>query len=192
VLHLTDQLWLADLLGYARGGRLLTVEHMMRLHYEKTLHVYQMVELTISRLRGLGHVGRRRILIKTRRRIDDDFTAIDGKVYLRDRELWRKDDLGLRLFRMCRTAQVRGLRISFELQREIAGSPHAGRFAFHVLSDTDEEFLFDQQSDPLELENRIADPAQTEVLNSLRTALTDWMKEIGDRPYPHPAPTAAY
>jgi arylsulfatase A-like enzyme len=60
-----------------------------------------------------------------------------------------------------------------------------------VLSDADEEFLFDQQTDPLELHNRIADPEQAAVLDSLRTALAGWMKEIGDRPYPNRAAAAA-
>ena len=53
-----------------------------------------------------------------------------------------------------------------------------------ILSDTDEEFLFDQQEDPFELTNRIADPSLTPVLHKLRSELTGWMKLIGDRPYP--------
>lgn len=124
VLHLTDQLWLADLLGYARGGRLLAVEHMMRLHYQKTLRVHQMVDLAIHRMRGLGYIGRRRILVKTRRRIDDDFVVIDGRVYLGNRDFWHQDDAPLRLMRLCRTAQRRGLRLGLELQRSIAYHAH--------------------------------------------------------------------
>jgi len=53
-----------------------------------------------------------------------------------------------------------------------------------ILSDLDEEFLFDQQNDPFELNNRAADPELAPVLNKLRGKLSQWMKEIGDRPYP--------
>jgi arylsulfatase A-like enzyme len=53
-----------------------------------------------------------------------------------------------------------------------------------ILSDSDEEFLFDQKNDPFELNNRIADPELAPVLHKLRSELTQWMKEIGDRPYP--------
>jgi arylsulfatase A-like enzyme len=53
-----------------------------------------------------------------------------------------------------------------------------------ILSDADEEFLFDQQEDPLELENRIADPSLEKIIEPLRAALADWMATIGDRPYP--------
>nr|MDA3961015.1 hypothetical protein [Planctomycetota bacterium] len=123
-LRLTDQLWLADQLGYSRGGRLLAVEHMMRLHYEKTLHVHQMVDITVNRMRGLGYVGRRRILIKSRRRMDDDFSSIDGRVYLANRDFWQYPDAPLRLMKMFRLAQRRGLRIGLELQREIKYRAH--------------------------------------------------------------------
>lgn len=53
-----------------------------------------------------------------------------------------------------------------------------------ILSDTDEEYLFDQQDDPFELTNRIADPELASVLGKLRTELAAWMKSIGDRAYP--------
>ncbi len=53
-----------------------------------------------------------------------------------------------------------------------------------ILSDADEEYLFDQQEDPFELTNRIVDPALAPVRDKLRTELTAWMKSIGDRPYP--------
>lgn len=53
-----------------------------------------------------------------------------------------------------------------------------------ILSDTDEEYLFDQQEDPFELTNRIADPAFAPVLDMLRAELAAWMKSIGDRAYP--------
>ncbi len=53
-----------------------------------------------------------------------------------------------------------------------------------ILSDQDEEFLFDQQNDPFELNNRVADPELAPVLDKLRSELSEWMKEIGDRPYP--------
>ena len=53
-----------------------------------------------------------------------------------------------------------------------------------ILSDRDEEFLFDQQKDPFELNNRIADPELAPVLDQLRSELSEWMKKLGDRPYP--------
>lgn len=53
-----------------------------------------------------------------------------------------------------------------------------------ILSDTDEEFLFDQQEDPFELQNRVDDPELVPVLQELRGALAQWMKSIGDRTYP--------
>jgi len=53
-----------------------------------------------------------------------------------------------------------------------------------ILSDTDEEFLFDQQDDPFELNNRITDPKLAPELGKLRAELATWMKAIGDRAYP--------
>ncbi|MDX1565188.1 MAG: hypothetical protein R3236_07270, partial [Phycisphaeraceae bacterium] len=54
-----------------------------------------------------------------------------------------------------------------------------------ILSDANEEFLFDQQGDSFELNNRAADPELAPVLSRLRKELSQWMKSIGDRPYPH-------
>lgn len=53
----------------------------------------------------------------------------------------------------------------------------------YVLTDTDEEYLFDEQKDFDELKNVIGvDDADTKtVLAKLRPALIDWMKTIGDR-----------
>ncbi len=61
-----------------------------------------------------------------------------------------------------------------------------------ILSDADEEFLFDQRDDPFELTNRADDPTLAPVLNTLRKDLSVWMKRIGDRPYPnrHESPPA--
>lgn len=53
-----------------------------------------------------------------------------------------------------------------------------------ILSDADEEFLFDQQDDPFELTNRVGDPALASTLSELRTRLAAWMKSTNDRPYP--------
>jgi arylsulfatase A-like enzyme len=53
-----------------------------------------------------------------------------------------------------------------------------------ILSDTDEEFLFDEQDDPFELTNRRDDPGLAPVLARLRRELAGWMKTIGDRSYP--------
>ena len=52
-----------------------------------------------------------------------------------------------------------------------------------ILSDANEEFLFDQQDDPFELTNRREDPSLAQVLDKLRGGLSGWMKTIGDRPY---------
>ena len=53
-----------------------------------------------------------------------------------------------------------------------------------ILSDKNEEFLFDQEKDPFELNNRIDDPELAPVLKKLRSELSQWMKFIGDRAYP--------
>lgn len=53
-----------------------------------------------------------------------------------------------------------------------------------ILSDANEEFLFDQQDDPFELTNRRDDPAIAPVLDKLRAELAGWMKTTEDRPYP--------
>jgi arylsulfatase A-like enzyme len=55
-----------------------------------------------------------------------------------------------------------------------------------ILSDADEEFLFDQEADPLELRNRSDDPDLAAVLGNLRSELSAWMTASGDRPYPRP------
>jgi arylsulfatase A-like enzyme len=53
-----------------------------------------------------------------------------------------------------------------------------------ILSTADEEFLFDQEKDPAELTNRIADSELQPIVKKLRSELSEWMKSIGDRPYP--------
>jgi arylsulfatase A-like enzyme len=52
-----------------------------------------------------------------------------------------------------------------------------------ILSDADEEFLFDEHDDPFELYNRHDDPSLAPVLDKLRGELAKWMKTTGDRPY---------
>lgn len=125
VLRLPDQLHLADLLGYSPGGRVKAVEHMMIGHYGHVAVVNEMAELVVSRLHALGHVGARRlILIKTRKRLDDDFSVIDGRVYLSRPGLWEEPGLGRRLMNMCRLAAERRLRLSIELRRDIGANLH--------------------------------------------------------------------
>jgi len=53
----------------------------------------------------------------------------------------------------------------------------------YVLSDVDEEYYFDELSDPWELSNLFEsqDSDTNAVLRELQQALTDWMEEIGDR-----------
>ena len=58
-----------------------------------------------------------------------------------------------------------------------------------ILSDANEEFLFDQQEDPFELTNRRDDPSLASVLANLRSELAAWMKTIQDRPYLAGAPS---
>ncbi|MFZ9746853.1 MAG: sulfatase [Opitutaceae bacterium] len=53
-----------------------------------------------------------------------------------------------------------------------------------VLSDADEEYLFDLAADPLELRNLRPDPAAAPALQRLRGALAGWMRRQHDRPYP--------
>jgi len=53
-----------------------------------------------------------------------------------------------------------------------------------ILSDANEEFLFDLKEDPFELTNRRDDPDLAPTLAKHRQELADWMKSIGDRPYP--------
>jgi len=50
-----------------------------------------------------------------------------------------------------------------------------------ILTDTNEEYLFDQQNDPSELRNRIDDPELKPVADELRRELGKWMQQIGDR-----------
>ena len=119
LLQLPDQVRIATQLGYQDVSRLRAVEHLMKRHYAFVLHVHQLVDLTISRLRALGHLGRKPILVLSRRVLDADFTAVDGRVYLGRKDFWSLHDAGARLIRMCRLAQSRDMRISFELQRAI-------------------------------------------------------------------------
>jgi arylsulfatase A-like enzyme len=54
----------------------------------------------------------------------------------------------------------------------------------YVLTGTNEEYLFDIQSDPFELENLINDPDYVTVRDQLRAKLEAWMLNIGDRTFP--------
>ena len=53
----------------------------------------------------------------------------------------------------------------------------------YVLSDVDQEYYFDEQSDPGEQRNLFEnqDSESSVVLRKLQQALSDWMVEIGDR-----------
>ncbi len=117
--QLADQVRIAKQLGYADVSRLSAVEHFMKLHYAKVLHVHQIVDLALSRARAKGHLGRRPILIKTRRKLDEDFVAVDGQVYPSHDAWWQKPDWVRRIFSVCRLAQDRKLTLSLEFQRQI-------------------------------------------------------------------------
>ncbi len=53
-----------------------------------------------------------------------------------------------------------------------------------VLTGVNEQYLFDDQEDPLEQHNLIDNPSLTPVRDHLRAQLAAWMKQIGDREYP--------
>lgn len=120
-LQLADQVRIATQLGYSDVSKLRAVEHFMKLHYAQMRHVHQMVDLAISRLKAKNYLGRWTLLIKTRRRLTDDSSIIQGQAYLhvQPEEFWSRPDVALRLFTMCRAAQVQGARLSLELQRAI-------------------------------------------------------------------------
>ena len=111
------------------------------------MRVHQTVELTLSRLHALGHLGRKPILILSRRTLNDDFVAVEGRVYLSRKDgFWNTADAGARLLRMCRLAQSRDFGISLELQRDIRTNlavitdetrhdPAIGRVFLEILGD---------------------------------------------------------
>ncbi len=119
IFQLPDQVLIAKKLGYEAVSQLRAVEHFMKHHYAQVLHVHQTVELAVSRLKATGHLGRWTLLIKTRKTIDKDFSAVQGQVYVSNLEFWSLPDAAARLLRMCRVAQQKGLRLSLELQRVI-------------------------------------------------------------------------
>ncbi len=121
VFQLTDQVKVADLLGYADVSRLRAVEHFMKSHYGQVRHVQQVLELAASRLEAKGFLGRRLLpLIATRKALCPGFAIIAGHVYLADDGFWRQPRAGARLIEMCREAQLRKVRLSVEVQRAIA------------------------------------------------------------------------
>jgi [protein-PII] uridylyltransferase len=146
VWQLADQVRIAQLMGYSDVSRLRAVEHLMRHHYNQVLHVHQMVDLVASRLHAKGHLGRKPVLLRSRKVLTPDFTAIQGQVHLADPHLWEQPDAALRLLRGCREAQRAGARLSFELQRAIRGNlevvddavrhhPEAARLFLAMLGD---------------------------------------------------------
>ena len=56
----------------------------------------------------------------------------------------------------------------------------------YMLSDANEEGLFDLRSDPYEMNNLVKEPKAKLQLDSLRRSLATWMDQIGDR---HPRPS---
>ncbi|MFW5829492.1 MAG: [protein-PII] uridylyltransferase [Planctomycetota bacterium] len=116
---LRDQLRIAGQLGYSEANHLRAVELMMRDYYLLLRQVVQLMDLTISHLTNHGHLGRRRLLIKTRRRVSPGFVAVAGKVYCTDQDLWERSDCCLSLMRMCRATQRAGFRLSYVLKRSM-------------------------------------------------------------------------
>ena len=124
IFQLPDQVRVSKIYGWADVSRLRSVEHFMKRHYAQVRHVHQMVDLAISRLTALGHLGPRQILIKSRKIIDEDFVVIQEHVYLAHKNFWLHENVGARLLRLCRAAQRREVRLSLELQREIRENLH--------------------------------------------------------------------
>ena len=124
VFQLADQVRVARLYGWGDVSRLRAVEHFMKKYYAQVRHVHQMVDLAISRLDALGYLGRKLILIKSRKVIDDDFVIVQDQVYVGHKELWQHADAGARVLRVCREAQRRDARLSLELQRDIRANLH--------------------------------------------------------------------
>lgn len=120
VFQLADQVRVAKQYGYGDVSHLRAVEHFMRRHYAQVRQVHQIVDLTVSRLTALGHLGPKPLLVKTRVFVGGGtFSIIADQVYLAERGFWRAPDAGVRLLTLCREAQQRGARLSYELQREI-------------------------------------------------------------------------
>ena len=119
VFQLPDQVRVAKLFGWGDVSRLRAVEHYMKQHYALVRHVHQMVDLAISRLTAKGHLGRRPILIKSRKVIDEDFVMVQVQVYHARPDFWSQADAGRRIIRMAREAQKRDARLSLELQRDL-------------------------------------------------------------------------
>jgi [protein-PII] uridylyltransferase len=124
VWQLADQVRIAKLYGYSNVSSLRAVEHFMKSHYGQVLHVHQMVDLVTSRLHALGHLGQKPVLIKSRKVLTPDLTAVQGQAHLGNPGLWREPDAIARLMEGCRAAQQGDLRLSFELQRAIRANLH--------------------------------------------------------------------
>ena len=140
VFQLPDQVRLAALYGYADVSRLRAVEHFMKHHYAQVRHVHQIVDLTISRLEALGHLGPRTILVRTRRQITEEAVAFADQVYLTERDFWKRPDAAARIMALARAAQKSGARLSFELQRELRANIH--RVDDHLRHDSAVAALF--------------------------------------------------
>jgi arylsulfatase A-like enzyme len=62
----------------------------------------------------------------------------------------------------------------------------------YVLTDSNEEALFDEVADPYELKNVVADPRNVSDLSMLREHMRDWMRKIGDTHAPPPGQRAGF
>jgi arylsulfatase A-like enzyme len=58
----------------------------------------------------------------------------------------------------------------------------------YILTDENEEALFDEEEDPYELNNLASSQEHQDILNELRSHLREWMKEVGDRDWPFGEP----
>ncbi|MCH2130071.1 MAG: hypothetical protein MK179_13055 [Pirellulaceae bacterium] len=57
----------------------------------------------------------------------------------------------------------------------------------YILSDTNDEALFDLRADPLEMVNLVSQQEDDTILVQLRETMRQWMVQVGDD-HPHPPP----
>lgn len=117
-LLLADQVRVATELGFVDDVALSAVERMMKTLYAEIDHIQQMVRLAISRAQALGHLGKRKNLFLSRRKMSNGFVSIDSLVYATDQANLGAPAWLERLLIAAHEAQRKDRRLSYELQRE--------------------------------------------------------------------------
>ena len=118
-LELRDQVRIAEQLGYSGYSRLSAVEVMMQEHYHMVLRVHKMVELMNSHLRLQGHLGKRIKLLRSRKVLNKNFTAMAGLVYCTNKRIWTEEDVSSQIMEAFALAHEHNYRMSLETQRHI-------------------------------------------------------------------------